>query len=98
MLNTEQSIQNAIAHGLYKTDHVMAIVKEQSRSIEPSVSQVAYRDALYKFLLEKGVVREGFPLGRSKSGITSNIRAYWTLIRKHGLVDEWMGRGDHHGG
>ena len=66
------------------------ILKENAKSIEPTINQVKYRDDLYEFCVEKGLVREGFKLGRTKQTIRSNIRALMTIIRKNGLVDEFM--------
>lgn len=93
-MNTEQTICNMIAHGLYKADRVKAFATEKAKSKEPSVAQVNYRNELYKFGKEKGVVRDGFKLGRTKQDIGRDIRALWTIIDKNGLSDEWNRRAD----
>lgn len=92
MANTEQTVQNMMAHGLYKADRVAAFAMDKAKSIEPSVAQVKYRDDLYKFIVEKGVARDNFKLGRTKQMISKDIRSFWTIISKHRLEDEWNRR------
>lgn len=58
--------------------------------IEPSRSQLQYRDALYKFCVEKQVVRDGFRLGRTNREISANIRALITILEKYNLTDEFF--------
>ena len=64
-------------------------MSKKQRIKEPTMSQVEYRDALYKFCLEKGVIREGFLRGRTRTQVCSNISAFITILRKNGLADEF---------
>lgn len=56
---------------------------------EPTMSQLEYRNALYHFCLQKGVIREGFLCGRTRMQVRSNISAFITILRKNGLADEF---------
>lgn len=89
-MNTVHAKNNRYKNGWYNPSYSNQIAKEKAESIEPSLKQVKYRDDLYKFCLQKGIVREGFRLGRTKQTIRSNIAAFQTIIRKNGLVDEFM--------
>ena len=64
-------------------------MSKNERIKAPTMSQVEYRDALYKFCLEKGVIQDGFLLGRTRTQIRSNISAFITILRKNGLADEF---------
>ena len=64
-------------------------MSKKERIKAPTMSQVEYRDALYKFCLEKGVILDGFLLGRTRTQIRSNISAFITILRKNGLADEF---------
>ena len=64
-------------------------MSKKERIKAPTMSQVEYMDALYKFCLEKGVIREGFLCGRTRMQIRSNIRAFKTILYKNGLADEF---------
>lgn len=93
-MNREQTKQNMIASGRYKDERVVAYAKEQASNIVPSIEQKEYRDALYMFLRGKGIVRDGFKLGKTRQMIHRDIRALYTIITKHGLWDEWNRRAD----
>jgi hypothetical protein len=71
-------------------DRSKKIAKDKAKSVEPSISQLKYRDELYKFLVEKGIVGDGFRLGRTKQAIRSSISALLTLLKKHGLDEEFF--------
>lgn len=81
-----------IASGAYKSEQVAAYAKERASNIVPSIAQKEYRDALYMFLREKGIVHDGFKLGKTRRMMHTNIRAFSTIITKHGLWDEWNRR------
>ena len=93
-MSRELAIQNLRASGSYKGERVVAFAKERATNIEPSNAQKKYRDDLYMFLRKKGVIRDGFKLGKTRKMIHSDIRAFSTIITKHGLWDEWNGRGE----
>jgi hypothetical protein len=63
----------------------------------PTQAQVKYRNALYKFLREKGLV-QGLRLYGDKRGVSSNIKSFLSIIERHGLMDEWMSRKDERAG
>jgi hypothetical protein len=91
-MNTYHYKNNIVKNGEWNPDHSVALVKEKARSIEPTTKQVVYRDDLYNFCVQKGLVKPGFKLYRTKGGISSNIQAFMTILRKNGLVDEFIGR------
>lgn len=83
---------NRYKNGEYSPlDHSLQIAKEKARSIEPSIKQLQYRDNLYEFCLQKGIVGEYFKLSRTKQGISSDIRALITILEKNGLAGEFFG-------
>lgn len=92
-MNTVHAHNNRYKNGEYKPSYSIAIVKDKAMSIEPSQKQVQYRDNLYKFLLEKGIVMDRFKLARTRQGVRSNIYALISLLKKNGLDVEFFGRG-----
>ena len=91
IMNFVHANNNRYKNGEYKPlDHSLQIARDKARSIEPSIKQLQYRDNLYDFCLQKGIVREGFQLGRTKQGISSDIRALITILQKNGLTDEFF--------
>ena len=90
-MNTVHAKNNRYKNGEYNPDHSLHIAREKAKSIEPTRNQVEYRDALYKFCIQKGIVREGFTLRRTKQGISANIRALISIIGKNGLAGEFFG-------
>lgn len=90
-MNTYHWKDNLYKNGLWKPDHSKAMAVEKARRSEPTTKQVEYRDALYKFCVQKGLIRYGFKLQRTNRGISSNIAALRTIIVKNGLADECWG-------
>lgn len=88
-MNRIQSKNNLYKNGEYNKHYADRFEMAQS-SKEPTMSQLEYRDALYKFCLQKGVIRDGFPLGRTRLQIRSNIRAFITILEKNGLDKEFF--------
>lgn len=93
-MNNYLNKDNIYRNGEWNTNHSEAMVREKARSKVPSINQVKFRDDLYNFCMEKGILKEGFPLARTKHGMISNIRAFKTIIAKNGLVDEFRERKD----
>ena len=91
-MNTFQVKNNIYKNGEYKPDNSKAMLKEKARDIVPTSKQVKYRNDLYDFCIQKGIVREGFSLFRTKQGITSNIRALLYIVKKNGLIEEFVAR------
>lgn len=81
---------NLYKNGEYRPNHSAAMKKEKARNITPTKKQVEYRDALYNFCLKKGILKGGFPLSRTESGMRSNIRAFISIIKKNGLMDVYL--------
>ena len=79
---------NIYKNGEYKI-HFTDRVEIGKISKEPTMSQIEYRDALYKFCLQKGVI-SGFPLGKTRLRVRSNIRAFITILEKNGLAEEFF--------
>lgn len=90
-MNMEQAKHNRFKNGEYNPSHSKAIAKDKAKSIEPTQKQVQFRDDLYKFCLQKGLVKDGFRIYRTKQGINTNIRAFITILEKNGLADEFFG-------
>lgn len=90
-MNTYQYKTNLVKNGEWQPNHSQAMVKEKGKSIEPTTKQAKYMDDLYNFCKQKGVIKEGFRLGRTKSGITSSINALITILNKNGLAEEFFG-------
>lgn len=91
-MNMVQTKNNIYKNGEYNPNHSIAMAKEKASNIVPTSKQVKYRDDLYAFCTQKGIMREGFPLARTKQGIAANIRAFMTTIKKNGLVEEFVTR------
>ena len=89
-MNTVHAKNNRYKNGEYNPDHSLHIAREKARSIEPYIKQLKYRDNLYEFCLQKGLMREDFKLRRTKQGISSAIRALITILEKNGLADEFF--------
>ena len=89
-MNTVHARNCRYKNGEYNP-HVSAIMaREKATSIEPTKKQVKFRDDLHKFCLQKGVVGEGFRISRTKQGISANIRAFISVLKKNGLLDEFF--------
>lgn len=91
-MNTIHSKNNIYKNGEYAPNHSKAMVKEKAKDIIPSRKQVEYRDDLYKFAVEKGLIKPGFKMGRAKTGIRSSIQALLTILIKNGCVEEFFAR------
>ena len=91
-MNTVHWKNNTYKNGEYNPSHSKAMVREKRKNIVPTLSQKEYRDDLYKFCIEKELVKDGFRLGRTSKAISSNIRGLITIIRKHGFDDEFFGK------
>ena len=91
-MNMVQWKNNLYKNGEYNPDNSKAMAVEKARSIVPTSNQVKYRDALYAFCVQKGIVREGFTIRRTKQGINSNIHALLSILRKNGLDEEFFAR------
>lgn len=89
-MNTYLTKNNIYKNGEWHPCHSKAMAVEKSKSILPTKDAVEYRDALYKFCVEKGIVGDSFRLGRTKQAISANIRAFITILNKHGLADEFF--------
>lgn len=89
IMNRTHSRNNIYKNGEYNIHFADRLKAAQSKII-PTMSQIEYRNALYQFSLQKGVIQEGFPLGRTRSQISSNIRAFITILRKNGLDKEFF--------
>lgn len=92
-MNMVHCKNNRYKNGEYNPNHSKALVREKAESIAPSQAQKEYRDALYKFCIEKGIIKS-FPLGRTRQAINANIRAFISILRKHGLDDEFYKEND----
>lgn len=92
-MNSVHARNNRYKNGEYNPSRATAIAREKASSICPTQKQVQYRDALYKFCIQKGLVGAGFKIGRTRQAITSNIRAFITILKKNGLEDEFFQKG-----
>ena len=88
IMNEIHAKNNRYKNGEYNKHYADRYEMAQSRK-EPTMSQIEYRDALYKFCLEKGVIRDGFLRGRTRVQVSSNISALITILHKNGLADEF---------
>ena len=88
IMNEIHAKNNRYKNGEYNKHYANRYEMAQSRK-EPTMSQVEYRDALYKFCLAKCVIREGFLCGRTRTQVRSNISALRTILYKNGLADEF---------
>ena len=89
-MNKVHAKNNLFRSGAYEPNYSIEIAKEKAKDIVPSIAQAEFRDNLYKFCNEKGLIRNGFKMGRTKRGIASNIHALITIIKKNGLYDEFF--------
>lgn len=100
-MNEVQWKNNLYKNGWYAPSNSKAMILEKARNKTPSHKQIEYRDALYKFCCEKGLIRDGFRIYRTNRGISSNIQAFLTILRKNGFTDEFFSKrqeeGDDHG-
>ena len=92
MSNLYQTKNNIFRNGEYAPDISKAMKKERATNIVPSLRQEKFRNDLYKFCVQNGLIRDGFPLGRTKKQISANIRAFITILRKNGLHDEFFNK------
>ena len=92
IMNMTQTKNNIYKNGEYNPDHSRQIAKEKAKSIVPTSNQVKFRDDLYDFCIQKGIVREGFTVRRTKQGINANIRALLSILSKNGLREEFFAR------
>lgn len=83
---------NLYKNGEYNPSVSRTMAQEKARSITPTAKQLLYRDALYDFCIQKGIVKEGFRLSRTKQGIHSNIRSLITILEKNGLAEEFFSK------
>lgn len=89
-MNVTHFKNNTYKNGEYNPHISVQMAKEKAKSIEPTQKQAEYRDALYKFCVQKGIVGEWFTLRRTNRGISSNIQALKSTLRKNGLADEFF--------
>ena len=87
-MNQTHAKNNRYKNGEYNKHYADRFEMAQTKK-EPTMSQIEYRDALYEFCLHKGIIREGFPRGRTRMKIRSNISALITILYKNGLADEF---------
>ncbi len=90
-MNTVHAKHNRYKNGEYNPSHSKQIAQEKAESIEPTQKLMKYRDDLYKFCLQKGLLWDGFKVYRTKQGMKSNIWALISILRKNGLEDEFFG-------
>ena len=90
-MNGVHAKNNRYKNGEYNKHYAYRYEMSQSRK-EPTMSQIEYRDALYKFCIDKGLVRDSFRLGRTNREFSANIRALITILSKHGFADEFFGK------
>lgn len=94
-MNYTQTKINIYRSGQYHPDHSRKLLKDIGT--EPTGKQILYRNDLYDFCKEKGLMRDGFRLGRTNRDIAANINAFKTIIQKHGMVDEFLERSKERG-
>lgn len=97
-MNTIHAKNNRRKNGEYNPSYSRQIAREKAESIEPTQKQKQYRDALYEFCLQKGLVWDGFKICRTKQGMHSNIQALISILEKNGLADEFFGGNGKEGG
>ena len=90
-MNGVHAKNNRYKNGEYNKHFADRYEMSQSRK-DPTMSQIEYRDALYKFCVNKGLVRDSFRIGRTNREISANIRAFITILSKHGFADEFFGK------
>ena len=89
-MNEVHAKNNLFRGGAYNPTYSREPAQQKAKDIVPSVAQTEFRDNLYKFCNEKGLIRNGFKMRRTKQGIASNIHAIITIIKKNGLYDEFF--------
>ena len=89
-MNEVHAKNNLFRSGAYSPSYSRELAKEKAKDIVPSTAQTEFRDNLYKFCNQKGLIRNGFKMCRTKQGIASNIHALITIIKKNGLYDEFF--------
>ena len=89
-MNSVEAKNNRYKAGNYHPSHSAKFAKDRATNIIPTTNAVEYRNALYKFGVANGIITKDFLLARTRKGISSNIRALISIIKKHGLMDEWM--------
>lgn len=94
-MNGVHAKNNRYKNGEYNPSYSNQIVKEKAKSIDPTQKQVQFRDDLLNFCRQKGLMRDGFKIGRTRQGISSNIYALKTILKKNGLDGEFFGGADH---
>jgi hypothetical protein len=93
-MNITQAKNNRYKNGEYNPNHSIQMVKEKAKNEIPTKNQVKYRDDLLNFCRQKGLVRDGFIVHRTRQGIRSNIYALNSILRKNGLDGEFYGKGE----
>ena len=89
-MNTVQWKNNLYKNGGFAPSHSKAMLVEKARDVTPSRKQVEYRDALYKFCLENGLIRDIFKIRRTKQGVSANIRAFITILKRMDLQKNFL--------
>ena len=87
-MNEVHAKNNRYKNGEYNKHYADRFEMAQSKKA-PTMSQIEYRDALYNFCLQKGVISV-FPLGKTRLKVHSNIRAFITILNKNGLAEEFF--------
>ena len=91
-MNGVHARNNRYKNGEYDPHYSTAIARGKAKNIEPSISQLQYRDDLYKFCVEKGIRMDRFHLGRTKKEIRANIYALISILKKNSLDEEFFGK------
>lgn len=89
-MNSVEAKNNRYKAGNYHPSHSAKFAKDRATNIIPTTNAVEYRNALYKFCVANEIITKDFPLARTRNGISSNIRAFLSTIKRNGLMDEWM--------
>ena len=90
-MNRVHATNNRYKNGEYNPSYSILIAKDKAKSKTPTQKQVQYRDDLYKFCLQKGLIGDSFKIGRTRQGIQSSIRGLISILEKNGLADEFFG-------
>ena len=91
-MNEVQWKNNLYKNGEYTPTHRKAMLVEKARDVTPTCKQIEYRDALYNFCKEKGLMRPGFKIRRTNRGVSANIKAFITILKKNGFAEEFFAR------
>ena len=89
-MNIIHTKNNIYKSGKYIPAHRIKTQYDKAKEIEPTSKKIKYRDDLYKFCVKKGIAGDKFGFGRTKREITANINALITILKKHGLDDEFF--------